>query len=80
MPIDGPIDLSTCLINQKLHLVILYISLIGNVKLLVNTNNFFYVDQLAICIEKKREMNEEFLDCIGSDDSSDASVSMEVIG
>ncbi|KAG7538376.1 Rab3 GTPase-activating protein catalytic subunit [Arabidopsis suecica] len=52
MPIDGPIDLSTCLINQKLHL-------------------------LAICIEKKREMNEEFLDCIGSDDSSDASVSME---
>ncbi|KAG7534724.1 Rab3 GTPase-activating protein catalytic subunit [Arabidopsis thaliana x Arabidopsis arenosa] len=52
MPIDGPIDLSTCLINQKLHL-------------------------LAICIEKKREMNEEFLDCIGSDDSSDASVSVE---
>ncbi|XP_010483449.1 PREDICTED: rab3 GTPase-activating protein catalytic subunit-like [Camelina sativa] len=52
MPFDGSIDLSTCLINQKLHL-------------------------LAICIEKKREMNEEFLDCIGSDDSSDASVSME---
>jgi Rab3 GTPase-activating protein catalytic subunit len=52
MPIDGSIDLSSCLINQKLHL-------------------------LAICIEKKREMNEEFLDCIGSDDSSDASVSME---
>ncbi|XP_023644136.1 rab3 GTPase-activating protein catalytic subunit isoform X2 [Capsella rubella] len=52
MPFDGSIDLSTCLINQKLHL-------------------------LAICIEKKREMNEEFLDCIGSDDSSDASVSVE---
>ncbi|CAH2069523.1 unnamed protein product [Thlaspi arvense] len=52
MPTDGSIDLSTCLINQKLHL-------------------------LAICIEKKREMNEEFLDCIGSEDSSDASVSME---
>ncbi|KAL1217601.1 hypothetical protein V5N11_004762 [Cardamine amara subsp. amara] len=52
MPIDGSIDLSTCLINQKLHL-------------------------LAICIEKKREMNEEFLDCIGSEDSSDASISME---
>uniref|UniRef100_A0A1J3DV19 Rab3 GTPase-activating protein catalytic subunit n=1 Tax=Noccaea caerulescens TaxID=107243 RepID=A0A1J3DV19_NOCCA len=52
MPIDGSIDLSTCLINQKLHL-------------------------LAICIEKKRDMNEEFLDCIGSEDSSDASVSME---
>ncbi|CAA7032325.1 unnamed protein product [Microthlaspi erraticum] len=52
MPNDGSIDLSTCLINQKLHL-------------------------LAICIEKKREMNEEFLDCIGSEDSSDASVSME---
>ncbi|KAL0750677.1 hypothetical protein Bca101_032680 [Brassica carinata] len=52
MPIDGSIDLSTCLIHQKLHL-------------------------LAICIEKNREMNEEFLDCIGSDDSSDASVSVE---
>lgn len=79
MPIVGSIDLSTCLINQKLHLVILYISVIGNVKLLVDTNNFF-ADQLAICIEKKREMNEEFLDCIGSEDSSDASISMEVIG
>ncbi|XP_024011713.1 rab3 GTPase-activating protein catalytic subunit isoform X2 [Eutrema salsugineum] len=52
MPVDGSIDLSTCLIYQKLHL-------------------------LAICIEKKREMNEEFLDCIGSEDSSDASVSVE---
>lgn len=80
MPIDGSIDLSTCLINQKLHLVIPYISLTGNVKFLVDTNNIFFVDQLAICIEKKREMNEEFLDCIGSEDSSDASVSMEVIG
>ncbi|CAN8301333.1 unnamed protein product [Cochlearia groenlandica] len=55
VPIDGSIDLSTCLIYQKLHL-------------------------LAICIEKRREMNEEFLDCIGSEDSSDTSVSMEVIG
>lgn len=79
MPFDGSIDLSTCLINQKLHLVGPYVSLIKNVKFLVNTNNFFFVDQLAICIEKKREMNEEFLDCIGSEDSSDASVSMEVI-
>ncbi|KAG2333340.1 hypothetical protein Bca52824_004520 [Brassica carinata] len=52
MPIDGSIDLSTCLINQKLHL-------------------------LAICIEKKCEMNEEFLDCIGSEDGSDASDTME---
>ncbi|VVB16464.1 unnamed protein product [Arabis nemorensis] len=52
MPFDGSIDLSTCLINQKLHL-------------------------LAICIEKKREMNEEFLDCLGSEDSSDDSVSVE---
>ncbi|XP_018473723.2 uncharacterized protein LOC108844938 isoform X2 [Raphanus sativus] len=55
MPFDGAIDLSTCLINQKLHL-------------------------LAICIEKKCEMNEVFLDCIGSEDGSDASDTMEVIG
>ncbi|WZZ90074.1 hypothetical protein YC2023_118653 [Brassica napus] len=80
MPIDGSIDLSTCLIHQKLHLVIPYTYLIGKVKFLVDTNSFFFVDQLAICIEKNREMNEEFLDCIGSDDSSDASVSVEVIG
>uniref|UniRef100_M4CRC2 Uncharacterized protein n=1 Tax=Brassica campestris TaxID=3711 RepID=M4CRC2_BRACM len=53
MPIDGSIDLSTCLIHQKLHL-------------------------LAICIEKKCEMNEEFLDCIGSEeDSSEASDPIE---
>ncbi|KAL0673270.1 hypothetical protein Bca4012_001251 [Brassica carinata] len=53
MPIDGSIDLSTCLIHQKLHL-------------------------LAICIEKKCEMNEEFLDCIGSEeDSSEASDPVE---
>ncbi|KAF8082999.1 hypothetical protein N665_0798s0037 [Sinapis alba] len=52
MPMDGSIDLSTCLINQKLHL-------------------------LAICIEKKCEMNEEFLDCIGSEDGSEASDPIE---
>ncbi|CAH8386462.1 unnamed protein product [Eruca vesicaria subsp. sativa] len=52
MPIDGSIDLSTCLINQKLHL-------------------------LAICIEKKCEMNEVFLDCIGSEDGSEDSDPME---
>ncbi|KAJ0261459.1 Rab3 GTPase-activating protein catalytic subunit [Hirschfeldia incana] len=55
MPFDGSIDLSTCLINQKLHL-------------------------LAICIEKKCEMNEVFLDCEGSEDGSDASDTLEVIG
>ncbi|XP_018473051.2 uncharacterized protein LOC108844314 isoform X2 [Raphanus sativus] len=55
MPFDGAIDLSTCLINQKLHL-------------------------LAICIEKKCEMNEVFLDCIGSENGSDASDTMEVVG
>ncbi|XP_010520193.1 PREDICTED: rab3 GTPase-activating protein catalytic subunit isoform X2 [Tarenaya hassleriana] len=49
MPVDGSIDLSTCLIYQKLHL-------------------------LSICIERKHEMNEEFLDCIGSEDSSEGAV------
>jgi len=52
MPIDGSIDLSSCLINQKLHLVILYISLIGNFKLLVDTNNFFFVISLQFASKK----------------------------
>ncbi|KAF7802586.1 rab3 GTPase-activating protein catalytic subunit isoform X1 [Senna tora] len=43
---NGLLDLSTCLINQKLHM-------------------------LAICIEKKRQLNEDFQDCIGSEDQSD---------
>ncbi|XP_030505393.2 uncharacterized protein LOC115720380 [Cannabis sativa] len=43
MPVEGSIDLSTCLINQKLQM-------------------------LAICIEKKRELTEDFQDCIGSND------------
>ncbi|XP_021909705.1 rab3 GTPase-activating protein catalytic subunit isoform X2 [Carica papaya] len=47
MPFDGSIDLSTCLINQKLHM-------------------------LAICIEMKQELNEEFQDCIGSEDHIEA--------
>ncbi|PQQ07921.1 rab3 GTPase-activating protein catalytic subunit isoform X2 [Prunus yedoensis var. nudiflora] len=45
MPTTGAIDLSTCLINQKLHM-------------------------LAICIERKRQLNEDFQDCIGSQDHS----------
>ncbi|XP_050220948.1 uncharacterized protein LOC126671238 isoform X2 [Mercurialis annua] len=43
MPISGSVDLSTCLIHQKLQM-------------------------LAICIEKKCEMNEDFQDCIDSND------------
>ncbi|XP_047182090.1 rab3 GTPase-activating protein catalytic subunit-like isoform X3 [Vigna umbellata] len=43
MPANGSIDLSTCLINQKLQM-------------------------LAVCIEKKYEMNEDHQDCIGSED------------
>ncbi|XP_011003571.1 PREDICTED: rab3 GTPase-activating protein catalytic subunit isoform X2 [Populus euphratica] len=43
MQANGSIDLSTCLINQKLQM-------------------------LAICIEKKCEMNEDFQDCVGSND------------
>ncbi|CAK7330473.1 unnamed protein product [Dovyalis caffra] len=42
---NGSIDLSTCLINQKLQM-------------------------LAICIEKKCEMNEDFQDCVGSNEHS----------
>ncbi|XVF46202.1 hypothetical protein PTKIN_Ptkin03bG0008600 [Pterospermum kingtungense] len=45
MPANGSIDLSTCLINQKLQM-------------------------LAICIDKKRELNEEFEDCLGSNDDA----------
>ncbi|XP_038722871.1 rab3 GTPase-activating protein catalytic subunit isoform X2 [Tripterygium wilfordii] len=49
MPANGSIDLSTCLINQKLHM-------------------------LAICIEQKRELNEDFQDCIGSNDDTSSPV------
>ncbi|XP_044482414.1 rab3 GTPase-activating protein catalytic subunit isoform X2 [Mangifera indica] len=45
MPANGLIDLSTCLINQKLQM-------------------------LSICIDKKRELNEDFEDCFGSEDHS----------
>ncbi|KAL5580672.1 hypothetical protein UlMin_013114 [Ulmus minor] len=45
MPADGSIDLSTCLINQKLQM-------------------------LAICIERKRDLTEDFQDCIGSQDNN----------
>ncbi|XP_004294786.1 PREDICTED: rab3 GTPase-activating protein catalytic subunit [Fragaria vesca subsp. vesca] len=44
-PAFGSIDLSTCVIYQKLHM-------------------------LAICIERKRQLNEEFQDCVGSMDHS----------
>ncbi|XP_048136041.1 rab3 GTPase-activating protein catalytic subunit isoform X6 [Rhodamnia argentea] len=47
MPGSGSIDLSTCLINQKLQM-------------------------LAICIEKKQQLNEEYHDCIGSEDGHSA--------
>ncbi|KAF3454875.1 hypothetical protein FNV43_RR05323 [Rhamnella rubrinervis] len=45
MPANGSIDLSTCLIHQKLHM-------------------------LSICIEMKRQANEEYQDCLGSSDQS----------
>ncbi|XP_014489668.1 rab3 GTPase-activating protein catalytic subunit isoform X2 [Vigna radiata var. radiata] len=47
MPTNGSIDLSTCLINQKLQM-------------------------LAICIERKCQLNEEYEDCIGSLDQIDS--------
>ncbi|XP_057428857.1 uncharacterized protein LOC130722215 isoform X3 [Lotus japonicus] len=57
MPANGTIDLSTCLINQKLQM-------------------------LAICIEKKCQLNEDFQDCIGSLDHIDSMTEQEesVIG
>ncbi|KAK2643403.1 hypothetical protein Ddye_025166 [Dipteronia dyeriana] len=53
MPSNGSIDLSTCLIYQKLQM-------------------------LAICIEKKRELNEDFQDCVGSNDQSPAAIKEDV--
>ncbi|XP_017436456.1 uncharacterized protein LOC108342989 isoform X3 [Vigna angularis] len=47
MPTNGSIDLSKCLINQKLQM-------------------------LAICIERKCQLNEEYQDCIGSLDQIDS--------
>ncbi|KAL2333006.1 hypothetical protein Fmac_014219 [Flemingia macrophylla] len=47
MPANGSIDLSTCLINQKLQLI-------------------------AICIERKCHLNEDYQDCIGSLDQIDS--------
>ncbi|KAE9615133.1 hypothetical protein Lal_00048129 [Lupinus albus] len=47
MPANGSIDLSTCLINQKLQM-------------------------LAVCIEKKCELSEDYQDCIGSEDQGDS--------
>ncbi|KAI9118123.1 hypothetical protein K1719_010455 [Acacia pycnantha] len=47
MSVNGTIDLSTCLVNQKLQM-------------------------LAICTEKKQQWNEDFQDCLGSEDHSDS--------
>ncbi|KAI5408541.1 uncharacterized protein LOC127084496 isoform X1 [Lathyrus oleraceus] len=47
MPPNGSIDLSTCLIHQKLHM-------------------------LAICLERKCQLVEDFQDCIGSVDHIDS--------
>ncbi|KAK7387265.1 hypothetical protein VNO78_27923 [Psophocarpus tetragonolobus] len=47
MPASGSIDLSTCLINQKLQM-------------------------LAICIERKSQLSEDYQDCIGSLDQIDS--------
>ncbi|KAL2568221.1 hypothetical protein AAZV13_18G054300 [Glycine max] len=47
MPANGSIDLSTCLINQKLQM-------------------------LAICIERKCQLSEDYQDCIGSLDQIDS--------
>ncbi|XP_015579317.1 rab3 GTPase-activating protein catalytic subunit isoform X2 [Ricinus communis] len=49
VPVNGSIDLSTCLIHQKLQM-------------------------LAICIEKKCELNEDFQDCVESNDQAYADI------
>ncbi|WVY90841.1 hypothetical protein V8G54_036355 [Vigna mungo] len=54
MPANGPIDLSTCLINQKLQM-------------------------LAVCIEKKCEVNEDYQDCIGSEDQIESMTEEESV-
>ncbi|XP_019439248.1 PREDICTED: rab3 GTPase-activating protein catalytic subunit-like isoform X2 [Lupinus angustifolius] len=54
MPANGSIDLSTCLINQKLQM-------------------------LAICIEKKGQLNEDYEDCIGSLDHLDSMTEEESV-
>ncbi|GAB2274265.1 hypothetical protein Dimus_009030 [Dionaea muscipula] len=52
MPVNGKIDLSTCLINQKLQM-------------------------LAICIERKREANQEFYDATDGKDELPGPSSVE---
>ncbi|KAK7301624.1 hypothetical protein RJT34_12493 [Clitoria ternatea] len=54
MVANGSIDLSTCLINQKLQM-------------------------LAICIERKCQLNEDYQDCIGSVDQIDSTIEEESI-
>ncbi|KAI4368913.1 hypothetical protein MLD38_017416 [Melastoma candidum] len=44
VPTSGSIDLSTCIVNQKLQM-------------------------LSICIERKQQQNEEYQDCVGSEDA-----------
>ncbi|XP_061353465.1 uncharacterized protein LOC133298227 [Gastrolobium bilobum] len=54
MPANGSIDLSTCLIYQKLQM-------------------------LAICIEKKCQLNEDYQDCIGTVDHMDSMTEEESV-
>ncbi|CAJ1970667.1 unnamed protein product [Sphenostylis stenocarpa] len=54
MPANGSIDISTCLINQKLLM-------------------------LALCIEKKCEIEEDYQDCIGSEDQIESMTEEESV-
>ncbi|KAI7989290.1 putative UDP-N-acetylglucosamine--peptide N-acetylglucosaminyltransferase SPINDLY [Camellia lanceoleosa] len=64
MPTTGVIDLSTCLVNQKLHMVIVHHfireMLIGRETIIVFLCHF--IVQLAICIEKNRQLTQKFHD------------------
>ncbi|WVY93297.1 hypothetical protein V8G54_032385 [Vigna mungo] len=91
MPTNGSIDLSTCLINQKLQMAsenrtpgslkervtseLLFTGYENN-HVLYMSSTFLkqgsHVRMLAICIERKCQLNEEYQDCIGSLDQIDS--------
>ncbi|KAE8039324.1 hypothetical protein FH972_011748 [Carpinus fangiana] len=54
MPVNDSIDLSNCLINQKLQM-------------------------LAICIERKREQNEDYQDCVESMDNASPCIKVPMV-
>lgn len=81
MPVSSSIDLSTCLIHQKLQMVCVFLFITCYESLSMSyfrVNEILsklmiwlvHVYQLAICIEKKRKVNEEDQDSVDSDYAS----------